>query len=306
MLYHNKTLGKINRRQSPQDITMAKKQNSNQKKPRDNEMVETRKSRMKEALLNVFKEMPIVEVAVKRIGITKDTYYRWLKEDEEFGKKAKEAMARGIEFINDMSESQIIALIKERKMSSIRYWLRHNHPKYAPKLEITATFKPYEAMNDEQRADFNKAMELASMPEIDIKVDEGFETMNPKKESETQTDEEKPPPETENTLDKNGLYKIIESDTIPEKIENNPVRVRQKDKTTTFYPNGERFVKMNNGSSCIYRVDGKMAMHEMYQEAEKKKQIASGQKSDDPPPTNDFVCDEVYDASDFINKNNNK
>ena len=91
---------------------MAKKQNSNQKKPRDNEMIETRKSRMKEALLNVFKEMPIVEVAVKRIGITKDTYYRWLKEDEEFGKQAKEAMARGIEFINDMSESQIIALIK--------------------------------------------------------------------------------------------------------------------------------------------------------------------------------------------------
>jgi hypothetical protein len=275
------------------------------KKP-NKEAVEKRMTEMKQAMLNVLKEMPIIEVAVKRIGISRDTFYRWKLEDKEFEKQSQEAMTQGIDFINDMSESQIISLIKEKKMPSIRYWLKHNHPKYRERLEITATFKPYEEMNDEQQADFNKAMELASMPEIDIKVDEGFETISSKKENETPADEEKPPPEQENTLDENGLYKIIESDTIPEKIENNPVRVRQKDKTTTFYPNGERFVKMNNGSSCIYRVDGKMAMHEMYQEAEKKKQIASGQKSDDPPPTNDFVCDEVYDASDFINKNNNK
>jgi len=244
----------------------------NNKKP-SKESVEKRMAEMKQAMINVLKEMPIIEVAVKRIGISRDTFYRWKLEDKEFEKQSQEAMAQGIDFINDMSESQLVSLIKEKKMPSIRYWLKHNHPRYRERLEITATFKPYEEMNDDQQADFNKAMELASMPEIDIKVDEGFETMSNKKESDTPADEEKPPPEPENMLDENGLLKIIDSKTMPTEPITNPIRVELADRFTTYYPDGEKFVQYkNNGGSMHCPPTNAPSMHKLYEEAAKKKE----------------------------------
>ncbi len=65
------------------------------KKP-NKEAVEKRMAEMKQAMVNVLKEMPIIEVAVKRIGISRDTFYRWKLEDKEFEKHSQEAMAQGI------------------------------------------------------------------------------------------------------------------------------------------------------------------------------------------------------------------
>src|ERR1700690_1313879 len=116
-------------------------------KPQYSQTIEKRQTKLKEALINTLKEMPIIEVAVKRIGIGRDTYYRWKAQDKDFLKRSQEAMMQCIEFINDMSESQIIALIKDKKMSSIKFWLRHNHPKYAQRVEIITNSQPQEELN---------------------------------------------------------------------------------------------------------------------------------------------------------------
>jgi len=82
----------------------------------------------KDTILEILKEMPIIEVACKKAGIGRATYYRWRKEDKEFRRQSDDALSHGIEFINDMSESQLITLIKEKKMPAITLWLRNNHP----------------------------------------------------------------------------------------------------------------------------------------------------------------------------------
>ena len=53
-------------------------------KPQYNQTIEKRQTKLKEALINTLKEMPIIEVAVKRIGIGRDTYYRWKAQDQDF------------------------------------------------------------------------------------------------------------------------------------------------------------------------------------------------------------------------------
>lgn len=95
--------------------------------------VEVRQSGEKRKLLEVLKEMPIIQVACKKSSVSRSTYYRWKREDREFLRQSNDALAQGIDFINDMSESQLITLIREKKMPAIAMWLKHNNVRYGGK-----------------------------------------------------------------------------------------------------------------------------------------------------------------------------
>jgi len=219
------------------------------KKP-NKEAVEKRIAEMKQAMLNVLKEMPIIEVAVKRIGISRDTFYRWKLEDKEFEKQSQKAMAQGIDFINDMSESQIISLIKEKKMPSIRYWLKHNHPKYRERLEITTVSQPQEELNAEQEAVVREALRLSAMPEVEIKTDEGYEQKQDNKTSEQTKSPEKPAEEQKPI---NPMEPIRMTPQEIEKFKGpitRPIIVKYAGEETTYMPNGEKMTKIDSGGTC--------------------------------------------------------
>ncbi|MDP2586306.1 MAG: hypothetical protein Q8P32_00835 [Candidatus Komeilibacteria bacterium] len=124
--------------------------------------IQVRKNKDKLALLENLKSIPIIEVACSKASISRATYYRWRDEDEEFCKNADEAIAEGEKRINDMSESQLISLIKDRSMPSIAFWLRHHHPKYSNKLEVVANINnSNQQLTPEQQAVVEKALTLA-------------------------------------------------------------------------------------------------------------------------------------------------
>ena len=123
----------------------------------------------KQLLLNRLKETPIIEFACKKIGIGRATYYRW-REDKEFAKSADEAIAEGEAFITDMSESQLISMIRDRNFQAIQLWLRHHHAKYSQKIEITANISQQDELTPEQEAVVREALRLASLlPEEESK-----------------------------------------------------------------------------------------------------------------------------------------
>jgi hypothetical protein len=110
-----------------------------------------RQAEIKKKFIETLREAPIVEYACKKSGIGRTTYYRWRKEDVIFAKECDEARQHGIEFINDMSESQMIQLIREKKMPAIAMWLKHNSPRYrqvprlpAAPMQPQPYFKLYE------------------------------------------------------------------------------------------------------------------------------------------------------------------
>ena len=106
--------------------------------------------------------MPIVQVACKKAGVARATYYRWKREDREFLRQSNEALTRGIEFINDMSESQLITLIREKKMPAIAMWLRHNHARYGGKQYATPHSIKNEEFTPEEENIIAQALALAS------------------------------------------------------------------------------------------------------------------------------------------------
>ncbi len=98
--------------------------------PKYRQAVLKRQQKDKEKILGYLREMPIKEVAFKKSGISRATYHRWYDEDPAFAEESEKALQTGTDFINDMNESQVIMLSKDKHWQAIRYWLEHNHPKY--------------------------------------------------------------------------------------------------------------------------------------------------------------------------------
>jgi len=128
-----------------------------------------RQPKEKKELVEQLKKVPIIQIACERVGISRPTFYRWKADDEDFAKEIKDALSEGIVFINELSESQVIALIKEKNLPAVRFWLRHNHPKYAQRIEIT-TKEPQEKLDPEQEAVVKEALRLAGITPAEEKM----------------------------------------------------------------------------------------------------------------------------------------
>ncbi|MBT9150442.1 MAG: hypothetical protein DDT40_00614 [candidate division WS2 bacterium] len=117
----------------------------------------------KESLIEQLKKTPIIQLACERTGISRATYYRWRKEDQQFAKNADEALIEGILLVNDMAESQLMSAIREKNMTAIIYWLRHHHPSYTNRVEISGRLTHSdEELTPEQMALVKTALRLAS------------------------------------------------------------------------------------------------------------------------------------------------
>ncbi len=132
-------MGKINRPKSQKDM----------------------KDKLENSLIEQLKQTPIIQIACKKIGISRATYYRWRK-NKEFAKNADTALAEGLLLINDLAESQLLSAIQDKNMTGIIFWLKHRHPSYGNRLEITGHLKHSENdLTREEKALVKKALKLA-------------------------------------------------------------------------------------------------------------------------------------------------
>ena len=115
-----------------------------------------------DTFLDEVRKVPIIQVACEKSGISRNTVYRWKREDSDFEKEFEKAMADGVAFVNDMSESQLLTLIKEKNFSAVRFWLNKRHPAYKDKIEVTSR-QDIDELNPEQEAIVRKALEMAQI-----------------------------------------------------------------------------------------------------------------------------------------------
>ena len=92
----------------------------------------------KEKLLEALKETQgLIYHACKKAGnISRSTYYRYLKEDEEFAQAVEDIKEAQIDYV----EGQLIKNISDGKETSIIFYLKSKAKKrgYAEKLDITS------------------------------------------------------------------------------------------------------------------------------------------------------------------------
>lgn len=66
------------------------------------------------------KSLGVASVACQKVGISRDTHYRWLKTDEAY----KEAVMSVKNLAIDFAESMLLENIKDKKESSIFFYLK--------------------------------------------------------------------------------------------------------------------------------------------------------------------------------------
>ena len=121
-----------------------------------------KKNKYQNQFLEELARIPIIQVACEKTGLSRNSVYRWRREDVAFAKKMDEALAEGVALVNDMSESQLLNLIKEKNWPAISFWLRHRNDNYKNKLEIT-TKNDSEELTPAQAKVVKQALKLAKI-----------------------------------------------------------------------------------------------------------------------------------------------
>lgn len=128
------------------------------------ETIKKRQSQEKQLVIEQLRKNPIIQIACEKLNISRASFYRWKSEDKKFENQVEEAIKEGNSLINDVAESQLMSLIRDQNLSAVIFWLKHHHPSYGTKVEVTARLKAdNEVLTPEQEALITKALKLASL-----------------------------------------------------------------------------------------------------------------------------------------------
>jgi hypothetical protein len=99
-------------------------------------MKEDKKEKLLEALT---KHLGIVTPACKEINISRDTFYKWKKEDADFAKRVQEIDEMQMDFV----ENQLFKKIKDGSEKSIMFYMRYKGRKrgYTESVTVDANIK---------------------------------------------------------------------------------------------------------------------------------------------------------------------
>jgi len=123
-----------------------------------------KKERTQKLLLEQLRKMPIIQIACEKVDIARATFYRWRADDKDFAKKVEDALIEGETIVNEMGESQLLSLMWDKHWPSISFWLKHRHPKFKNRLEISGSLQtPQEELTPEQEKTVKEALRLATL-----------------------------------------------------------------------------------------------------------------------------------------------
>lgn len=122
-----------------------------------------KKIKLQKQFFEELRKVPIVQVACEKTGLSRNSIYRWKKEDGKFSQKMDEAIKDGVAFVNDMSESQLLTMIKEKNWSAISFWLKHRNDNYKNKVELSGVVNTINELSPEQEKLVKQALNLAGV-----------------------------------------------------------------------------------------------------------------------------------------------
>jgi len=90
-----------------------------------------KKYKLSKQFLEEFSKVPVISVACERVGISRNTLYKWKKDDDNFRKEIEKAEKLGTESITDLAQSKLILHVQRGEPWAIKFLLRNRHKNYA-------------------------------------------------------------------------------------------------------------------------------------------------------------------------------
>ncbi len=89
-----------------------------------------KKKYKEDKFLEQLERVPNVSLACEKVGLSRNTVYRWCIEDADFKVRMDMALESGVHSISDLAESKLISHINGGNLRAIQYWLDNNKKNY--------------------------------------------------------------------------------------------------------------------------------------------------------------------------------
>jgi predicted DNA-binding protein (UPF0251 family) len=134
--------------------------------------IKIRQNKLREAFLDQLKRTPTIETACQKVGVSRATVYRWIRDSKKFEKQVDDSLKEGRSFMSDIAENQLFSLIGDKRIEAIRLYLSTHNPRYGNKLELSgAVSGKDEPLTKEQRKLIKEALRLSSIRDYEHKRD---------------------------------------------------------------------------------------------------------------------------------------
>ena len=126
--------------------------------------VEIKQKKLKELFIEQLKKVPIIQMVSEKLDISRQTFYRWKRNDKKFSAECDKALEEGCGLINDLAEGTMIKAMKDGNITSCMYWLNHRHNAYRNKLEVTGGLEiKKDELTKDQEKNIMRSLKLASL-----------------------------------------------------------------------------------------------------------------------------------------------
>lgn len=151
-----------------------------------------KKHRKSKQFLEELKKVPIISSACSKLDISRNTIYRWRKEDRLFAEELDAALGVGDDSINDLAESKVIQHIKNGEPWAIKYWLDNHKMNYIkPRLrEFLRTWEGKDEMEQIMNKFTKMIIDMRDAPEESVDLEGATERLNAQAQQNLEAHEE--------------------------------------------------------------------------------------------------------------------
>jgi len=90
-----------------------------------------KKAKIAKQFLEELSKTPIISVACNKLGVSRQTIYKWKNFDHHFYNDVETHQKQGIQNINDLARSKIITHVNNGDLKACKYWLEKNDRDYS-------------------------------------------------------------------------------------------------------------------------------------------------------------------------------
>ena len=106
------------------------------------------KMNKKRLILKELTEIPNISMVCQKVGVSRQTFYRWMRVDRDFKNFVRKSMRYGDGHLNDIAEGAAMKKIKSGHWPSIKHWLDRKSPKYVNQILTSSIPTPRMSAND--------------------------------------------------------------------------------------------------------------------------------------------------------------
>jgi hypothetical protein len=88
------------------------------------------KAKVQRDIIDQLREVPFINHTMKKLGVSRMTFYRWIERDEVFSYNVHAALQEGHKNMIEVTESALFKKIRDEHFGAIKFYLENNHGNY--------------------------------------------------------------------------------------------------------------------------------------------------------------------------------